>query len=671
MSQGSMLGWTCFIRLGMLQPVFNKANQQRFVFNPTSAAGLLVFERLTERGGVDELMSLLDRAGADIRSGCASREQVETSLRRARHLLTVFADHLLRLVSSAALSELIAERRHHEHADLMGEIRGLTGLVVQVFPDLDPQAYQVIVEAQRYIGARESFVSRLLDEGGASRDFSLLDPEDYLTAARTAARAALAEVFARTVFGPPSPRADPSTVAEAVSDVRPRPLVRARPPRPPAGPPGLDPLIVVLQRAEKARAKRARHVDILLGSNSQSELENAIRAAGWPGAASTALLVWTRTPLTGGLRRTTVGVPPNDCSKGVGMKFAYMPDTHFGVYDQSPPSSEEAAVAFEHMLNEAVLAEELGFDAVFLPERHGRGETFVPSPLIAAAAIAARTSRIMIGTTILMPTLYNPMHLAEQVAMVDNLSRGRFVLGVGVGYHEGYHQTFGVPWERRGRRFEEAMEVLVKAFTEDRFSYHGEFFNFDDVQLTPKTYQRPRPPIWIGSHSPGKPLDRSLDYDGWVLWTQPDWDESEPWIASMRQRAAERGKTDWTVVIDQDGWIGSDPAAMRARHSPRWLREAQFYGEHDFEADIDPIGDIKKADEAELAIQDFETRQWHFGTPESWIERVTVIRDTLAPDYLNFRLRTPNAGYGPAHPTFDETLDAIRLFGEKVIPAFR
>lgn len=275
-----------FTRLGMLQPVFDKANQQRFVFNPTSAAGLLVFERLTERGGVDELMSLLDRAGADIRAGCASREQVEASLRRARHLLTVFADHLLRLVSSAALSELIAERRHHEHAELMGEIRGLTVLVVQVFPDLDPQAYQVIVEAQRYVGAREAFVSRLLDEGGASRDFSLLNPEEYLSAARTAARPALAEVFARTVFDPPSPRADPSAVAEAVSQVRPRPVVRVRPPRPTAGPAGPDPLIAVLQRAEKARAKRARHVDILLGSNSETELVNAMRAAGWPGAAS-------------------------------------------------------------------------------------------------------------------------------------------------------------------------------------------------------------------------------------------------------------------------------------------------------------------------------------------------------------------------------------------------
>jgi hypothetical protein len=275
-----------FVRLGMLQPVFDKTHQQRLVFNPTSAAGLLVFERLGERGGVDELMSLLDRTRADVRSGAASREQVAVSLRSARHLLSVFADHLLRLVSSAPLSELIAERRHHMHADLVDEIQTLTGLVADAFPDLDPQAYRVVVQAQRYVGARESFVTRLLEEGAASRDFSLLDPEDYLTAARTGTQQELAQVFARAVFDPPSPWADPTTVAEAVTESRPQPQVRERPPRPSEETVVGDPLEAALERAEKARRKRERRVDILLGSDTETELVDAMRKAGWPGAAS-------------------------------------------------------------------------------------------------------------------------------------------------------------------------------------------------------------------------------------------------------------------------------------------------------------------------------------------------------------------------------------------------
>jgi alkanesulfonate monooxygenase SsuD/methylene tetrahydromethanopterin reductase-like flavin-dependent oxidoreductase (luciferase family) len=353
------------------------------------------------------------------------------------------------------------------------------------------------------------------------------------------------------------------------------------------------------------------------------------------------------------------------------MKFSYMADTHFGVYDQPAPGPKEAADAFDQMVDEAVLAEQLGFDGIFLPERHGRGETFVPSPLLAATAIAARTSRIKIATTVLMPTLYNPMHLAEQVAMIDNLSRGRFVLGVGVGYHSGYHRMFGIPWERRGKRFEEAMSILMKAFDGDRFSFHGEFYQLDNVQLFPRTYQRPRVPIWVGTHSTGKPLDRALDHDGWVLWTQPAWKEGAQWVASTRRRAAALGKTDWTFVMNQDGWIGDEPGALRTRHAPRWLREARFYGEHDFDAAINPDGDIGKAEEAEEAIRDFETRQWHFGTPHSWIERIGTIERLFRPDWLNLRLRTPNPGYGPAYPTRAETMAAIRLYGESVIPACR
>ncbi|MGH2847972.1 MAG: LLM class flavin-dependent oxidoreductase [Thermoleophilaceae bacterium] len=285
--------------------------------------------------------------------------------------------------------------------------------------------------------------------------------------------------------------------------------------------------------------------------------------------------------------------------------------------------------------------------------------------------IAARTDRIKIATTVMLPPLYSPVHLAEQVAMIDNLSRGRFVFGAGVGYHQGYHQTFGVPWRRRGRRFEEAMEVIVLALTQERFSFDGEFFNYEDVCLSPKPYQRPRPPIWIGAHAEGKPVDRALDYEGWVLWTLPEWEDTASWIEQMRARAAERGKSDWTVVLDQDGWLGDDPAEVRARHSPRWLREARFYGEHDFPAEIDPSGDIEQAEGAEKALRDFESRQMHFGTPDTWVERITAVRDRLGPDYLNIRLRGPQAEYGPAYPSYDEFLECIRRFGEEVLPRVR
>src|SRR5205807_2017922 len=134
----------------------------------------------------------------------------------------ISADHLLRMVASSPLSELVAQRKHHRHASLMDDVFELNEQVRDAFSDLDPDAYRLVVETQRYVGAREQFVGRLLDEGAAARDFSLLDPEDYLEAARTASIGELAEVFATTVFDPPSPWLDPSVVAEGIREFRPR-----------------------------------------------------------------------------------------------------------------------------------------------------------------------------------------------------------------------------------------------------------------------------------------------------------------------------------------------------------------------------------------------------------------------------------------------------------------
>ncbi|NNL85915.1 MAG: LLM class flavin-dependent oxidoreductase, partial [Myxococcales bacterium] len=180
------------------------------------------------------------------------------------------------------------------------------------------------------------------------------------------------------------------------------------------------------------------------------------------------------------------------------MKIAYMPDTHFGVYDQPTPTSEEAADATEHLLKECELAERVGFDGLWFPERHARAETFFSSTEALMAAAAVRTSRVDLVPTVIQPTFHHPVHLAEQLAAVDLLSRGRLIFGAGVGYHEDYFRLFGVPSSAKGRRFEEVMEVIRGVWEEERFSFKGEFFEFDDVYLTPKPFQRPRPPIWIG-----------------------------------------------------------------------------------------------------------------------------------------------------------------------------
>ena len=209
-----------FCRMGMLLPQFGKQYQQRYVFNLNSAAGLMVVQRLGERGGVDELLTLLDRTRADLKHGRASTEQVRATLRSARRMAAVAADYLLRLVAGSTIEEMIGERRHHEHPSLIADIRDLCAQVSTELPALENDAYLLVVEAQRYVGAREEFLGRLLDEGARARDFSLLDPEEYLAAARTAPPGALADALTGFVFDPPSPQVDPAAVVTALDSYR-------------------------------------------------------------------------------------------------------------------------------------------------------------------------------------------------------------------------------------------------------------------------------------------------------------------------------------------------------------------------------------------------------------------------------------------------------------------
>ena len=105
------------------------------------------------------------------------------------------------------------------------------------------------------------------------------------------------------------------------------------------------------------------------------------------------------------------------------MKIGYMPDTHGGPYNQPEPTPEASAKFCDQLLNEGIVAEQAGFDGVFLPERHHRTETMFPPPLIMLAGYATRTTRVDLGTFVLQSPYYNPMHLAEDVAMIDLMSK--------------------------------------------------------------------------------------------------------------------------------------------------------------------------------------------------------------------------------------------------------
>jgi alkanesulfonate monooxygenase SsuD/methylene tetrahydromethanopterin reductase-like flavin-dependent oxidoreductase (luciferase family) len=154
---------------------------------------------------------------------------------------------------------------------------------------------------------------------------------------------------------------------------------------------------------------------------------------------------------------------------------------------------------YRDYLEEAVLAEELGFDNVWASEHHFSEDAWNPSPIAFLAAVAARTERVRIGTYVLLLPFHNPVRVAEDIAVLDNISHGRVDLPVGVGSAGDEFRTFGIPFgERLGRTFE-ALRVIERCFAGEEFSHKGKYYEFPNLRMTTTPVQKPGPPIWVAS----------------------------------------------------------------------------------------------------------------------------------------------------------------------------
>src|SRR5205823_2225159 len=147
-------------------------------------------------------------------------------------------------------------------------------------------------------------------------------------------------------------------------------------------------------------------------------------------------------------------------------------------------------------LTQVEWSEELGFDEVWFTEHHfiDYGLSVDPATLLSAAA--SRTRRIRVGLAAAILPFHHPLRLAEQMALVDIIADGRLDVGVGRGNRPAEFAGYRVPQEESRDRFDETVEVMRRAWTEERFSFHGRFFDFDDVRVIPKPVQRPHPPLY-------------------------------------------------------------------------------------------------------------------------------------------------------------------------------
>ncbi len=343
------------------------------------------------------------------------------------------------------------------------------------------------------------------------------------------------------------------------------------------------------------------------------------------------------------------------------MKFGLL------FHTQDPPNGDHIPRLYDEIFAQAQYAEQFGFDAFFVPEHHQMPDGYLPAPLTFAAALAAKTQRAEIGTSIMQLPLFHPLHVAEQIAVIDNIAKGRFILGAGLGLVQKEFDAFQIPLSEAASRFTESLAILKHAWSGQPFSFHGRHFDFSDVTITPRPVRRPHPPIWIGAMSEITLKRAGRLADGWVSDPLHNFAVMKAWSEIYRAAAARAGNPRVTVALLRDAWVGESRAEVEHVWWPHiqayhlFYLKLGFFSSGRFNAQWEPWVKEIKAD-AEWTFERVAPNRLLCGTPDEVIAEVKRYQREIDCQYMIFSLRHPT---GPSH---EETMQCIERFGKEVLP---
>ena len=174
----------------------------------------------------------------------------------------------------------------------------------------------------------------------------------------------------------------------------------------------------------------------------------------------------------------------------------------FGAFFLSgSPDSEDPAQVFDRLSTYMTSAESLGFDSLWFAEHHFSNYGYIPNPLLMATKAASLTDEIRIGTAVLVLPFWNPLRVAEDIALTDHLTDGRLEVGVARGYQPFEFKRFGLTIDDARERTDETLEILLKALTQQTFTWQGDYFDIPETTILPAPKQQPTPPIWLAAHT--------------------------------------------------------------------------------------------------------------------------------------------------------------------------
>ena len=331
----------------------------------------------------------------------------------------------------------------------------------------------------------------------------------------------------------------------------------------------------------------------------------------------------------------------------------------FGLYSSiaNPPRGEHLDRSIDEVIAEAQLAESVGFDSCFFGEHHQDKDGFLPSPLIVATAVAARTKTLRVGTSVILLPLHHPVHLAEDVITLDLVSKGRVVLGVGIGYKAADFKAFSVPMEERLARFEESVEILRLCWAGEPFSFRGKHFALDEVRITPRPYQKAGPPLWIGASVPAAARRAGRIADGFV-GTPSTGLENATSLATIYKDAAREANRPAQVIQMRDAWVAKNRAEADAVYGPHVMTAYKYY----FDNRLAEFRSLPPG--TPFTLEALAPDRLILGDPETCARELQRWSKVTGADYFLLRLRHAHSG-GPPH---DKIMEAIKLFGERVLP---
>ncbi|MCX4819642.1 LLM class flavin-dependent oxidoreductase [Streptomyces sp. NBC_01142] len=231
---------------------------------------------------------------------------------------------------------------------------------------------------------------------------------------------------------------------------------------------------------------------------------------------------------------------------------------------------ETLAARYGAALEMAAYADDRGIDTVQTEEHHGAADNWLPSPFVFAGAVLGSTRRIAVTVSAIIGPLYDPLRLAEDIAVLDLIGKGRLVTVAGIGYRPQEYEQLGVEWGRRGKLQDELLETLLTAWTGEPFTYRGR-----TVQVTPRPYTQPHPLLLVGGSS--QAAARRAARLGLPFFPSAHLPELE---AYYHERRTEYGTEGFCMMPAQETpllHLAEDPDRTWAQYGERFLHEARMY----------------------------------------------------------------------------------------------